>query len=157
MDKPRKKQAGSRRQEELACHLLLAHFFLSCSRTLRRKQYDLPKYCWTFTGLHGVTSQETVFFIVTAERNSNLTKMYLVLSFVWNRLSRASVLFVTFYKRNADIWIKWGYYTKSWEVTGSIADEVIGFFNRPNPSSCNMALGSTQPLTGMSTRTLPVG
>jgi hypothetical protein len=29
------------------------------------------------------------------------------------------------------------------------------FFNWPNPSSCTMALGSTQPLTEMSTRNLP--
>jgi hypothetical protein len=32
---------------------------------------------------------------------------------------------------------------------------VIGLFNLPNPSSRTMALGSTQPLTEMSTRTLP--
>jgi hypothetical protein len=38
---------------------------------------------------------------------------------------------------------------------GSIPDEVTGFFNRPNPSSRTMALGSTQPLTEMSTRNLP--
>jgi hypothetical protein len=40
---------------------------------------------------------------------------------------------------------------------GSIPDEVIGFFNLPNPSSRTMALGSTQPLTEMSTRNLLVG
>jgi hypothetical protein len=40
---------------------------------------------------------------------------------------------------------------------GSSPDEVIGFFNWPNPSSCIMALGSTQPLTGMSTRNIPGG
>jgi hypothetical protein len=34
-------------------------------------------------------------------------------------------------------------------------DYVIGFFNLPNPSSCTMALGSTQPLREMSTRNLP--
>jgi hypothetical protein len=43
------------------------------------------------------------------------------------------------------------------KVVGSIADEVIGFFNLPNPSSRNMALGSTQPLTYMSTWNLPGG
>jgi hypothetical protein len=32
-----------------------------------------------------------------------------------------------------------------------IPEEVIAFFNWPNPSSRNMALGSTQPLTEMST------
>jgi hypothetical protein len=29
------------------------------------------------------------------------------------------------------------------------------FFSLPNPSSCTMGLGSTQPLTEMSTRNLP--
>jgi hypothetical protein len=36
----------------------------------------------------------------------------------------------------------------------SIPDEVIGSFNGPNPSSLTTALGSTQPLTEMSTRNL---
>jgi hypothetical protein len=36
-------------------------------------------------------------------------------------------------------------------------DEVIGYFNWPNPSSHIMALGPTQPLTGMSTSNLPGG
>jgi hypothetical protein len=38
---------------------------------------------------------------------------------------------------------------------GSIPDEVIWFFNWPNPSSRTMALGSTQPLTEISTRNIP--
>jgi hypothetical protein len=33
----------------------------------------------------------------------------------------------------------------------------VDFFNLPNPSSRTMALGSTQPLTEMSTRNLPWG
>jgi hypothetical protein len=33
----------------------------------------------------------------------------------------------------------------------------VDFFNLPNPSSCTMALGLTQPLTEMSTRNLPAG
>jgi hypothetical protein len=40
------------------------------------------------------------------------------------------------------------------KVAGSNPDEVIGFFIWPNPSSRTMALGSTQPLTEMSTRNL---
>jgi hypothetical protein len=36
-------------------------------------------------------------------------------------------------------------------------DEVIGFSNLPNPSSCTMVLGPTQPLTEISTRNLPGG
>jgi hypothetical protein len=31
----------------------------------------------------------------------------------------------------------------------------LNFFNLPNPSSCNMALGLSQPLTEMSTRKIP--
>jgi hypothetical protein len=37
----------------------------------------------------------------------------------------------------------------------SIPDEVIGFFNWSNPSSRTVVLGSTQPLTEMSTRIFP--
>jgi hypothetical protein len=39
---------------------------------------------------------------------------------------------------------------------GSILNEVIWFLNWPNPSSRTVGLGSTQPLTEMSTRNLPV-
>jgi hypothetical protein len=48
-------------------------------------------------------------------------------------------------------------YSTSRKVAGSIPDEVIGFFNWPNPSNRTMTLGSTQPLTEMSTRNLPGG
>jgi hypothetical protein len=41
------------------------------------------------------------------------------------------------------------------KVAGSIPDEVIRFLNWFNPSSRAMVLGSTQPLTEMSTRNLP--
>jgi hypothetical protein len=33
----------------------------------------------------------------------------------------------------------------------------LDFFSLPNPSSRTMALGSTQPLTEMSTRNIPLG
>jgi hypothetical protein len=39
----------------------------------------------------------------------------------------------------------------------SIPDEVIGIFNRLNPSNRAMPLESTQPLTEMTTRNLPGG
>jgi hypothetical protein len=48
-------------------------------------------------------------------------------------------------------WLR--HYTTSRKVAGSISDEV-DFFNWPNPSSRTMALGSTQPLTEMSTGNL---
>jgi hypothetical protein len=42
------------------------------------------------------------------------------------------------------------HYATSRKVAGLIPDEVIGFFNWPDPSSRTMVLGSTQPLTEMS-------
>jgi hypothetical protein len=48
------------------------------------------------------------------------------------------------------------HYATSWKITGSGPNEV-DFFNLPNPSSRTMALGSTHPLTEMSTRNVPGG
>jgi hypothetical protein len=49
-------------------------------------------------------------------------------------------------------WLR--HYATGRMVTGSNPDDVIGIFNWPNPSSRTMALGSTQPLTEISTRIL---
>jgi hypothetical protein len=49
-------------------------------------------------------------------------------------------------------WLR--HYATSRKLAGSIPDEVIGFFNWPNPSSRIMALGSTHSLTEMSFRKL---
>jgi hypothetical protein len=55
-------------------------------------------------------------------------------------------------------WCSWlRHYATSRMVAASIPDEVIGFFNWPNPSSRTIALGSTQPLTEMSNRNLSGG
>jgi len=43
------------------------------------------------------------------------------------------------------------------KVAGSIPDGVIGIFHWHNPSDRTMALGSTQPLTEMSTRCISWG
>jgi hypothetical protein len=48
-------------------------------------------------------------------------------------------------------------YATSGKVADSIPHDVIRIFDWPNPSSRTMALGSTQPLTEMSTRNLPGG
>jgi hypothetical protein len=50
-----------------------------------------------------------------------------------------------------------GHYATGWKVPGSIPDEVIGVFGWPKLSSCIMALGLTQPLAEMSTRSVPGG
>ena len=46
------------------------------------------------------------------------------------------------------------YYATNRQVAGSIPDDVIGIFHRHNPTRRTMALGSTQPLTEMSTRNI---
>ena len=46
-------------------------------------------------------------------------------------------------------WLR--HWAASRKVAGSIPDGVIGIFYWHNPSGCTMALGSTQPLTEMST------
>jgi hypothetical protein len=50
-------------------------------------------------------------------------------------------------------WLR--HHATSQKVAGLNLDEVIGFFNWPNPSSRNMTLGSTQHLTEISTTNLP--
>jgi hypothetical protein len=53
--------------------------------------------------------------------------------------------------------VTWSTTLQARKVVGSIPDEFTGFLNSPNPSSRTMALGSTQPLTAMSSRDLPGG
>ena len=61
--------------------------------------------------------------------------------------------------------VMWGVRWRSWlrhcatsrKVAGSIPDGVIGIFYWHNPSSRTIALGSTQPLTQMSTRNISWG
>jgi hypothetical protein len=75
-----------------------------------------------------------------------------------------ALLFLRLHSSSYLPWV-WGMRYRSWlrhyatsrKVAGSILDEVIGIFNLPSPSSRTMALGSTHPLTEMSTRNLPEG
>jgi hypothetical protein len=53
--------------------------------------------------------------------------------------------------------LAWGHYATSWKVASSCPGWGRFFFNLPNPSSRNMALGSTQPLAEMGTRDLSGG
>jgi hypothetical protein len=52
--------------------------------------------------------------------------------------------------------VGWGTTLQAGRSRDRILDEV-DFFNLPNPSSRTIALGSTQPLTEMSTRNIPGG
>jgi len=63
------------------------------------------------------------------------------------------------------LWHSWGTQWRSWlrrcatswKVVGSIPNGIIGIFHWYNPSSHNMALGSTQPLKERSTRNTSQG
>jgi hypothetical protein len=74
---------------------------------------------------------------------SPIRDQFLILIAGWHQIESIYIVTMTF----------------SWSlaVAGSIPDEVIVFFNWPNPSSRTVALGLTQPLTEMSTRNLPGG
>jgi len=53
------------------------------------------------------------------------------------------------------MWLR--HWAASQKVAGSIPDGVSGFFHCHNPSGRTMTLGSTQPLTEMSTRNVSWG
>jgi hypothetical protein len=52
-------------------------------------------------------------------------------------------------------WLR--YCSTNSKVAGSIPESVIGIFHWHNPSDRTMVLGSTQPLTEMSTRSISWG
>jgi hypothetical protein len=70
------------------------------------------------------------------------------------RLSRITTTHRALFLRYA---YQQGHAATSRKVAGSFPDEVTEFFNWPNPSSRTMPLGSTKPLTEMSTRNLSGG
>jgi hypothetical protein len=65
-------------------------------------------------------------------------------------------IYVSYWNHGGHVVARLRHYATSQKVAGSIPD-VTGLFNLPNPSSCTMALGSTQPLLQMGTRNLPGG
>jgi hypothetical protein len=71
-------------------------------------------------------------------------------------MEKKYIIIVSYRLTRVTRWRCWlRYCATSRNIAGSIPDEVIGFFDRPHISSRTMALGSTQPLTEMSTRNLP--
>jgi hypothetical protein len=55
-------------------------------------------------------------------------------------------------RRNECLFLSSLVYATSRKVAGSVSDDVIGIFQLHNPSGRTVALGSTKPLAGMSTR-----
>jgi hypothetical protein len=65
---------------------------------------------------------------------------------------------ITVNVQRGTLWCSWlGYCATSRKVSGSVPDQVIGFFSWFNPSSRSMTLSSTQPLTETIYRNIPGG
>jgi hypothetical protein len=83
----------------------------------------------------------------------------------WVFIEKLAVLqllkkFPYFVELSIILWDMWQgtwsrHYATNRKVAGSITDEVIGFFNLPNPSSLITDPRSTQPLAEMSTSNIP--
>jgi hypothetical protein len=75
-----------------------------------------------------------------------------------HRLHGDFISLLLFFFRNNESSLCWlRHYATSRKAAGSIPNDVIEFFNLPNPSSRTVVLGSTQPLIEISTRNLPGG
>jgi hypothetical protein len=72
----------------------------------------------------------------------------------WLTVSRNVTLALARGARGRVVWLR--HYATSRKVADSSPDEV-DYFNLPNPFSRIITLGSTRPLTEMSTRNLPCG
>jgi hypothetical protein len=104
-------------------------------------------YNWVYS--NEVHSRFHLISVLTPRKHRTLEYC---IQFVYN------VVLMLFNANNWDTryrsWLR--YYATIRKIGGWIPDEVIGFFNWSNHSSRIMTLGSTQPLTEMST-TNPLG
>jgi hypothetical protein len=87
--------------------------------------------------------------------------MFIGKYYVTNLMSFADVISI-YGTLSKDMEVFWNvtlysHYATIRKVVSSIPNEITEFFNWPNPSSRNMAPGSTQPLIEMSTRDFPRG
>jgi hypothetical protein len=93
-----------------------------------------------------------------AQKIWKCAKLYVYL-LIWptsqskHELSEINSLLTRIWGTRQRRWLR--HHATSRKVAGSISDEFIGFFNLPNPSSRNIVLGWTQPITEKSTRNLP--
>jgi hypothetical protein len=101
------------------------------------------------------TCSSLVYMIIT----SSFTLQFLSteLNWIWSELGTFQIFIHLIF-----CWDTWQHgwmkhCATSQKVAGLIPDEVIGFFNWPNPSSRTLALELTQSLTEISTGNLPGG
>jgi len=125
----------------------------------------LPKTFW----LHDMNLVPLLVVLEYTEQGGNSTVLnfstsfFLIIPAVDITIGRFSVaisyIYIYIYIYNATSrgtrWRSWlRHCATSRKVAGSIPDDVIGIFHWHNPSGRTMALGSTQPLTEMSTRNI---
>jgi hypothetical protein len=88
-------------------------------------------------------------------------QLYILTIYMYNEQKNAHLIDSLLYC----LYCSWGHVVAQWlrhcatnqKVVGSIPDGVIGIFLWHNPCGHTMALGSTQPLTEMSTRSISWG
>jgi hypothetical protein len=123
---------------------------------------------WILYGLDfHILVQDIDFFTISAERNDFYCMFYswitnIQMSVCKSRISQIktnsfqwpSFRFIDINVKTAGTrWLIWlRHCATSRKLVGSIPDGVIKIFYWPNPAGCTMALGSTQPLKEMSTR-----
>ena len=90
--------------------------------------------------------------ILTSQRNLVPPSLVQKISSILNMKNATSLVMFMMVPLYQTSW-----YPTSRKVAGSIPDGVIGIFHWRNPSGHTMALGSTQPLTEMSTRNISWG
>jgi hypothetical protein len=96
---------------------------------------------------------DTVMFIVYLLNPLSFCFLFVVLLYVFDLDSLIilyfSVVFLNFGKR----WRSWlRLCATGWKFAGSIPDGVVGIFHLRNPYGRTLSLGSTQPLSEMSSR-----
>jgi hypothetical protein len=103
---------------------------------------------------HRMTFWRSIVKVATAADAQTSIHITLQRNNTWHH---ACILTHNYYYYYYYILFRLRHFSTSRKVTGSIPDDVTGIFHWHNPSGRTMALGSTQPLTEMSTRNISWG
>jgi len=151
----------------LKWHHNIAHSWAPCSI----HNFTIGKTTWIciFRIILWVSHAEACLFSKEVYRNSNLsyshTNIYIIfhiyLSYSWKKETNEQKYCEVFGSHSGDRETAVAQHLRccatNRKVTGSIPDGVNVIFHWHNPSDRTMALGSTQPLTEMSTRSISWG
>ena len=125
--------------------------FQSLPVTFRTTKFNIKKFyivvTWNLCVLYGSRNKQQIFPYTTLTFRRR-TKSRLPFAGIIRRLPYSTATAVAQWLRCC---------ATNRTIAGSIPDGVIGIFHWHNPSDRTMALGSTQPLTEMSTRRISWG